>query len=167
MMGIVRYGRKEFDDALFELRKAIELNPSNAFAQMWLGTILVAAFGEADEGLSRLNMAMQLSPRDPWLGQMHGRRAVAKILLGDYEGAVEDSRTALRLPNSLFRQNTFLVSALGHLGRAEEAELAKEELLRRQPNFTISWYRKLSPGIVNEYNEKIVEGLRKAGLPEE
>ncbi len=57
-------------------------------------------------------------------------------------------------------------AALVHLGRDEEVRRARAELLQRKPDFTCSLIKKTYFGAVPELINPIIEGLRKAGLPE-
>jgi hypothetical protein len=59
-----------------------------------------------------------------------------------------------------------LASALGHLGRAEEARAPLDELLGQIPNFSAAYMLDFSPMIENQDFQHMVDGLRKAGLPE-
>ncbi len=165
VLGVVHHGRREPDEAILELQAAVDLNPSSAFAHLYLGTVLLA-FGKAEEAMTHSNMAIRLSPHDPNLGVMITRIAMARFLLRDYEQAVEHARKALRYPGVTFWINAFLVSALAHLGRDEETERACAELLRRRPNFTCSFYKENAPAASPDLVASVVEGLRKAGVPE-
>jgi adenylate cyclase len=53
------------------------------------------------------------------------------------------------------------------MGRVEEAHEARREALRVKPDYSLDQRRKLLPYKNPEDFEKVVEGLRKAGLPEE
>ncbi|MEE8577900.1 MAG: adenylate/guanylate cyclase domain-containing protein, partial [candidate division Zixibacteria bacterium] len=55
---------RQHDAAIREATWAIELNPSNALAQGWLGAALVFV-GREEEGIPRLENALELAPRDP------------------------------------------------------------------------------------------------------
>jgi len=59
-----------------------------------------------------------------------------------------------------------LASALGQLGRMEEARAAVAKLLELSPTMTVSQLRALWPIRSQESLEKILDGLRIAGLPE-
>jgi TolB-like protein len=166
VLGVVHHGRRDPNEALFELQAAVDLNPSSAFAHLYLGTVLVLGFGKAEEAITHINLAIRLSPHDPSLGVMISRTAYARLLLGDYEQAVEYARKALRYPEVQFWVNALLVSALAHLGRDEESKHALAELLRRRPNFTCSFYKENAPAASPDLVASVVEGLRKAGLPE-
>ncbi len=166
VLGVVHNGRREPDEAILELQAAVDLNPSSAFAHLWLGTVLLYKFGKAEEAITHCNLAIRLSPRDPSLGHMIARFAVAHFCLGDYEQAVEYARKALRYPAVRVWINAVLVSALAHLGRDEETKRAHAELLRRRPGFTCSFFKENSPMTWPDLNARIVEGLRKAGMLE-
>ena len=166
VLGVVHNGRREPDEAILELQAAVDLNPSSAFAHLWLGTVLLYRFGKAEEAITHCNLAIRLSPRDPSLGPMIARFVVAHFFLGDYEQAVEYARKALRYPAVPVWINAVLVSALAHLGRDEETKRAHAELLRRRPGFTGSFFKENSPMTWPDLNARIVEGLRKAGVPE-
>ena len=63
-----------------------------------------------------------------------------------------------------------LASAYAWTGKADESHAAVAELLKLKPNYTVdAWaHERLSdnPVFLAEY-QRIIEGLRKAGLPEE
>ena len=127
---------------------------------------MLLVLGKGEEGMTHINLAIRLSPHDPNLGSMMGRIANARFLLCDYEQAVEYARKALRYPGVQFWINAALVSALAHLGRDEESKHALAELLRRRPNFTVSFFKENHPPAAAALVPLIVEGLCKAGVPE-
>ncbi len=165
VLGVVHNGRREVDEAILELQTAVELNPSSAFAHLYLGTTLLFGFGKAQEAITHFDLAIRLSPHDPNLGVMIGRIGLAYLHLGDYEQAVEYARKAARYPGTYSRP-AILVSALAHLGRDEEAKRARGELLRRRPDFTCSFLKENTQIIFPDLVARMVEGLRKAGVPE-
>ncbi len=61
-----------------------------------------------------------------------------------------------------------LISALGHLGRADEARRVYEDLNRRHPDITLTLtFAREQKGVSNpDYKSHYLEGLRKAGVPE-
>ncbi len=162
----MRIGRRELDKAELEFRKAIELNPSSAFAHMYVGHILGHQLEFAEQGLTHLELAIRLSPRDPYTGPTMGRMSAAHYLLGNYENTVEYARKALQYPATQIRQNAFLVAALTILGREDEAQFALQDLLHRDPAFTCSQFQKIMPVFAPECIASVISNLRKAGLPE-
>ena len=59
-----------------------------------------------------------------------------------------------------------LTSALGELGRQDEAREAARDVLRQEPDFSIKAYTSGLSYRNPADSERIAEGLRKAGLPE-
>ena len=80
-----------------------------------------------------------------------------------FDEAVAVSKKALRQNSSDPTAFRCLVSALAHLGRDAEAREAAARLIEVDPDFTISGW--IARG--GQTNSKLlIEGLRKAGLPE-
>jgi hypothetical protein len=59
-----------------------------------------------------------------------------------------------------------MTGALGHLGRAEEARRAREDLEKARPGITSDFVRTHLPSVPEDYLRLLVDGLRKAGLTE-
>ena len=53
---------------------------------------------QLDEAISELDTAIRLSPRDPVVHEFYSVRALARLLSGDYEAAVENARRARNVP---------------------------------------------------------------------
>jgi hypothetical protein len=64
-----------------------------------------------------------------------------------------------------------LVAAYAQHGDAEKAAVAKRELLKRQPGYTIAKDKATrfsdEPEFVRQLDEYFYPGLRKAGIPEQ
>lgn len=164
--GRVLLARCEYDLALNELQIAMELNPCHAHAYCALGDSL-AYEGRLEESISQFEKAIRLSPHDPFRWAFYSYRALAHLFLGEFESTVEWARRAVGTPNCQYWADAHLVSALGHLGRSDEAEAAKQTLLRRVPEFSRDFAkRKLFYIKRPEQLDLYLEGLRKAGLPE-
>ena len=54
----------------------------------------------------------------------------------------------------------------GHLGRAEEAKASWAEALRVNPDYSLEHHRQILPYKDPRDFDRLVEGLRKAGLPD-
>jgi tetratricopeptide (TPR) repeat protein len=109
-----------------------------------------------------------LSPRDPLVWAFYAYRAWARVLLGDYEAAVEDARRAIRHPAATFWPHAALASALALLDRPEEAKIALDKLLEVKPDFTpdtvLVTFSPLNPEALRPRFKTWIEGLHKAGL---
>ena len=106
---------------------------------------------------------MRMSPVDPRLSTTFARMGLAFIELGRFDEAIVGGKKALRLnPHFLAAHHTVcLASAFAHLGRDAEAREAAARVLELNPAFTISALIARLPK-----NANLIEGLRKAGLPE-
>ena len=106
---------------------------------------------------------MRMSPVDPLLHRAFARMGYAFIELGRFDEAIVVAKKAQRLNPAFQVPYRCLASAFAHLGRDAEAREAAARLLEVDPNFTISTW--IARGV--QSNAKLlIEGLRKAGLPE-
>ncbi len=133
-LGRIYYVRREHDLAIAELQIALELNPSLAWAHYGVGAALVFS-GRAREALSFLKAAIKLSPRDPNMGSFLVRMADAYLFMRNYDETIAWAKKALRQPGFQWSRYAVLVSALGHLGRLEEAHRVLQELRTRRLRF--------------------------------
>ncbi len=158
-----RWARKH-DMAIAEAEKAVELNPSNAFAHLHLGNVLDFG-GNPDEGIKAIKKGVQLNSRDPRIHTFMSVLARAHLNARRYEDAVEWARKAIHHRPDHARAHVILAMGLAHLGRLAEARVALDECERVGPGFAKRW------ALLRQYrnpadNEHILEGLRKARLPE-
>jgi tetratricopeptide (TPR) repeat protein len=121
--------------------------------------------GCSEEALGCFDRALALDPLYPDLF-MH-LQAQALYQLGRYpEAAALLKRRILRNPDT-DTSRVWLAAAYGQMGQFEEARGAWREALRVNPAFSLEHRRKALPYKNTEDFERVVEGLRKAGLPEE
>ena len=153
-------------EAVFEGRRAVDLNGADPNSHDRLGLALTLA-GQPDEGVQHLTAAIRLHPRHPRVRIFHALLARAYLDAHQYEAAVEQARHAVQLGRTFFDEHLVLASALGHLGRVEEAQSALKaigsaELPLNRISLSPCWqsYADSRP------NKHLLEGLRKAGLSE-
>jgi tetratricopeptide (TPR) repeat protein len=95
---------------------------------------------------------------------------IAKASLALDEEAVEWLRRSIETNPNYPATHFYLASALANLGRHEEARAAVEVGHALDPSFSVQRYR-FSPlsdsPIYLARRERIVAGMRKAGVPEE
>jgi len=153
--------------AIAEYRSAIQFNSSSAWAYHNLGSALTRS-GRAEEGIPYLQTALRLSPKDTLSSpRVPSRLTAAHLYLKQHEEAVAWGREATRRANISWAPYAYLISALGHLGRADEARRVNEELKRRHPNITLTltFVREHQTVIDPDFLSHYLEGLRKAGVP--
>ncbi len=153
----------KYEQAVEYAQRSVELSPSHADNTALLGLFLSFA-GRHAEALQVMNRAMRLAPYYPnWYMDIMG---FAHRFLGNYDEAINAlEQLRDRAPNSP-RTYIYLASTYAEAGRDEAARTAAKELLARNPNFSIKQYAKFQTWKNPEDLEKVVDGLRKAGLPE-
>jgi adenylate cyclase len=155
---------QEYERSIRALRTSLELNPCEAGVLNSIGQALSLA-GQPEEAIPYLEKGLRLSPRDPRNSHYFGFMARALFALRRYEEAVDWLRRSLELTSSNAESLLLLAASLGHLGRIDEARsiLAKCEACRPGYTHRSGWIHHHS---VEELNEHLAEGLRKAGLSE-
>jgi adenylate cyclase len=155
------------DDSIAALETSIELNPSFAQSHHGLGMALTLA-GRLDEAKESLAMAERLSPRDPIHWASTVVHALACILSGDYGDAVHWARKTMQNPRSKgYWAHAALAAAQAHLGRMDEARAAVAAALEAKPDLTLTYLRETLPTKQPGGLDPYLDGLRKAGLPDE
>jgi adenylate cyclase len=141
--------------------RAVALNPNSFHAWQCRGQVYRIA-GLLEEAVRSFERAIRMSPVDPRLHLAFGGMGVAFIELGRFDEAIVMGKKALRQNPSYSLAYRCLASAFAHLGRDDEAREAAARLLQFDPAFTMSAL--IARG---GYSSKVLmEGLRKAGLPE-
>ncbi len=163
-LGLLYYGDPDLEAAISEFEYVIQLNPSFAFVHALLGSAL-AGSGRAEEAIPHIEQAIRLNPRDPMIGVTLSRMGRTYLFLHRHEEAVKWVRQGLRHPNIGWPLNVNLVSALAHLDRLDEARSVADEMENLQPGITIGFIREHTAVTDTGYMEHLLDGLRKAGLP--
>ncbi len=142
--------------------RAVALNPNSYQAWGCRGWVYRNA-GLPEEAVRSFERAIRMSPVDPRLHLALGGIGMALIELGRFDEAIVAGKKSLRQNPSFSVSYRCLASAFAHLGRDAEAREAAARVLQLDPAFTISAW--IARG--GQSNAKLlIEGLRKAGLPE-
>ncbi|MBR1276365.1 adenylate/guanylate cyclase domain-containing protein [Bradyrhizobium sp. AUGA SZCCT0283] len=142
--------------------RAVALNPNSFNAWNCRGWVLKVA-GLPEEAVRSFERAIRMSPVDPLLHRSFVGMGSAFIELCRFDEAIAAGKKAVRQNPSAASAYRCLASAFAHLGRDAEAREAAAHLLETDPAFTISAW--IARG--GQSNSKLlIEGLRKAGLPE-
>ena len=119
--------------------------------------------GQYEEAIRSFERGIRVSPLDPVIHNNLAGIGDALIELRRFDEAVAFFKRAIRQNSSDPLAFRGLASALVHLGRDAEAREAAARLLEIDPAFTISG--RIPPRALTTV-KLLVEGLRKAGLPE-
>jgi len=162
-LGSFSLSLRRHEEAIAEAERAVQLDPNYAHGLFELGWYLQYA-GRADEALGYFDRAVRLDPHhaDVFLHFM----AQAYFQLDRYDEAVELLRRRLvRNPQS-DSSRMLLAACYGYLEKHDAAHLVWDEIKEINPDFSIEQRRQVLPYNNPENFEQIVNGLRKAGLPE-
>ncbi len=162
VQGIIHlWHHKNVDQAIADAERAVALDPSFARGYGSLGAALHYA-GRSEEALAQLATMTRLDPHHP--AQYQHFLAQSLFALGRFEDAARASKARLaRQPHSDVSR-VLLAACYGHLGRAEEARAEWQEALRSNPDYSIEHRRQILPYKNPADFERVVEGLRKAGI---
>jgi tetratricopeptide (TPR) repeat protein len=114
---------------------------------------------------------VRVSPRDPQLNQFYIQASEAALALGRYEEAVEWARKSVDAHSSFVWGYVQLASTYALNGQPTEAGTALAAANRLRPGITIAdymqdWANPTSNAAAIAFMERMVDGLRKAGMPE-
>lgn len=139
------------------LRRAIDLNPSLVLAHAQLGSTLSLRDAPA-EALVHLDFAIRLSPNDQQLFFIAGERALAHLMLNDWEAALADAETAISRRGAYWYAHVLKINALSHAEQPELAARALTELMANSPTFSPDWLDWI-PFIDRNWNTFLQRGL--------
>jgi len=159
ILGFIYVYMREYDKAIAEGERAVELNPNGAEALAHLGYFLNVA-GRPTEGVTVLEKAMRLNPmfsavHYSWLG-------ISYRLMGQYDKAIAIVEKGLRVQPDNTSCLLALAAAYSQAGRQEDARKTAAEFLRLNPKFSVEVLAKFykDPAV----QEQLINTLRQAGL---
>jgi TolB-like protein len=143
-------------------RKAITLNPNDAFILADLGTWM-AYSGEWEQGKQWVSRAKLLNPNhQSWwdfIWQLHA------FLEGEYEASI-DYALKVNLPRNYMVQAA-LTAAYAEAGKMDLARSTLDIVLTLKPDYPDNPGEPfIARGMPDRLINKIIEGVKKAGLPE-
>jgi len=151
------------ENAIAEAREAVSINPYNAMANSILGGTLALGAARYDDGIPSFEKAVALNPLDPRKYIYLFQLGLAHLGAGRYETALSYAREALRRapgPIDNIELQILLPAILGHLGETGEARQALAPVADKARDYVES-HVYFAPAL----KDAILEGLRKAGLP--
>jgi TolB-like protein len=159
-----------FDAALATYDRAIALDRNHAAAYVGRARNL-NVIGRSAEALAPVERAIRLSPRDPELYVWYFVLCHANTHLARDAQAIDWCLKSIATGKTFYFAYVDLASAYAWRGQNAEAAAAVAELLKLRPGFTVQTLVQEgsgtsdNPAFRKEFL-RIVEGARKAGLPE-
>jgi len=168
-LGIVQIHTDRASQGIRECQRALELNRNlvNAHGHVGYAEILL---GKAEDTEAHVLEALRLSPRDVHVYLWCMFAGTAKLCLGNEEEAVSWLLRSIEVNRNFAESHFLLAAAFARLGRLPESRSAARTGFAINSNFTITRFRagRLSdhPNAVAGW-ERVIEGMRKAGVPEQ
>jgi TolB-like protein/Tfp pilus assembly protein PilF len=154
-------GRK--DEALFNARRAVAVQPGDAFTQFIYGMSLTLA-GSPRKALTPLSEAVRLDPAEPRT-PYRNVLGIAHFVAGDYAAAAklfEENRS--NGGPSGPHMDAFRASAYAELGKEDVARSIIQDLIRSYPQFPVEgWFAKWHEN--PDDSASLMENLYRLGLP--
>ncbi len=159
------------EEAIVEAERALVLNPSfvSAYVPLWIANWTAGRTEKADE---YADAALRLSPHDSLAFAFFAEKGTGLFTLSRYEEATEFFKRAIAVYPEYASAYIRLTASLALSGHDAEAR----ETLRRYLALpldiprTVTQFKARQPNdtpLVRDYYNRLYEGLRKAGLPEE
>jgi DNA-binding SARP family transcriptional activator/TolB-like protein len=159
------YLYRRLHEAIALHERALSLNPNLAMA--WAFSAIAHAYaGDPEEAERRNNRYKKLSPLDPHAFFFDAFFILIHLMKRDYETAVAMARKVTEMNPSFAATYKPYLSALGHLGRTQEAAVVRRRLGAIDPDFTVERFIATSPLERASDREHYAHGLRLAGVPE-
>jgi adenylate cyclase len=161
---VASYLYKDFDLAFRRFEAALRINANAAPAWLW-SAAAQAWMGNGPRAIEEINKAMALSPYDPLMYAYSGNAAMAYLVDGQYERAIECALRSLQENRSYTSAHRQLVMALVLAGREDEARASAQRLLELEPGLTVTGFRRRYPGSASRHADIFCDALARAGIP--
>ena len=167
---------KQYDQAIESARRAIAINPSSPLSGYSALSDAYLLTGQFEKSLEACDQAIRLSPRDP---DCYRHKAGAYFAMKQYDQAIEWARRTIAIASDDQWAHADIIAALALTGHEADAREALQRFLALPPDpdrmRTIAAWKAFQdprvgphsdPAVVDFQNRQI-DGLRKAGMPEE
>jgi TolB-like protein len=169
VLGAAQILTQRAEQGIAECERALVSDPNFGSAHAWIGFAKYFT-GRNAETEAHILEALRISPRDTYAFVWMLFVGFAKLGAGCDEEAVNWLNRSIGLNRNNATPHYLLAAALARLGRIEEAREAAQHGLDLNPSFTVARYRSATYSDHPVYlagRERIYEGLRMAGVPEE
>ncbi len=158
--------QREYDMALADYRRALELNPNlalNLFTMAWSEAVA----GLPVEARKHAKKALMLSPRDTdiWLAWAYATLELASFIECDFPDALKWGRQAIQLHARMPARQLVMIAGYGLLGDLESAKSHVTAIRAFAPETLLAVLAgRYEIFKSSEHNSLLLKGLRQAGL---
>jgi adenylate cyclase len=164
----VYFWKRQFGPAIAEAEKAIADDRNNADAHS-SASFWKMFLGHSEDGFTGVETALRLSPRDPNVPSWQFYMCHLHSHLAQWEQAIEWCSKSIASGNQSMYPFVDLTAAYAWIGHDKEARETVAQLRKLYPDFTVQTWAGIhwsDDPTFNAQYQRIVEGLRKAGVPE-
>jgi adenylate cyclase len=155
----------DYDGGRRAAQRALDLNP-NSPTVCWMTGWVIMLGGDPQGAIPIFERSLRLSPSDPQVNFLLNGLGMSHLIMEHPEEAYEFASKAVALDPDVDVIYYVLIPACGYLGRTEEAKRAIAKLQLLAPGITTSSFRERMPLRNEAHMTMLLDGLRKAGLPE-
>src|SRR5262245_24206561 len=155
---------KRFDIAGERFEVAVEVNPNDSLAWLLKGTMhsFLAQVAQAVKASARASL---LSPLDPRRSYYDCLIASIYCAASQFDRAIDLSKRSLRVNRLHSSTLRTLICALALSDRIDEARQMAAELMKLEPNLTVSGYLARHPSASFWTGKAWADALHRAGVP--
>lgn len=151
--------------ATAQYEAAIAENPNESLAWLLQGT-MHAFIGDGEQAVHDTERALKLSPLDPLRYYYDSLAATAATSAGHYARAIQLAERSLRQNRTHTSTYRAMAIAQALLGDTAGAQRTIQQLLKLQPDFSVSAFLARSPSARYPIGQRYAAALRMAGLRE-
>ena len=164
--GIALWRMRRHGDAERAFRRALEFNPSFALALSFLGCTL-AVQGAHEEANTSAERALRLSPVDRIVSAYASFAMVFACIGAErYADSLQWARRLVEQQPGNVMANYLLVAAAALNNDDATVEELLPTMAKLQPDLSLAWVKDNTP-LAGVVADRVLAGLRKAGMPEE
>ena len=163
LLSLCHLSNGEHDEAIAMSEKAVELAPNHA-ENVAISAVVQNKSGRPERALDLIRKSLRLCPVYP--GWFLWALGTAYRLTGHPDSAIDAFEQAIKRNPDYLGLHVGLASTLGEVGRKEDAKKYVSDILRLNPDFSITSYMEGLNYRNLENKARFEEGLRKVELPE-
>jgi adenylate cyclase len=173
--GNVLFVERRFDDAIAEFERSLALDPNMAEAYGALGHVYVD-IGQYEKAIEFFDQAIRFSPQNQQLASWYTGKGHACFGLKQYDQAIEWARRSIASNPNFGPPHSILAAALALTGHEAEARDVLQRSIALRKFKSIAAVKTLAPppsadprvrAASDRFLSRFIEGVRKAGMPEE
>ena len=165
-LGAARWSNGDHEQGARDLRCALDLNPNSAYTLIRLA-LCEAAMGDAVSAREHATDALRLNPKDRANHVAHLPLAMAAFLVRDHAAFLKWGELAIQAHPVAPIRRALMIAYAAEVGDEMMLHTHLDEVNRFAPDFIPSLFRGENRIFTKEeHMDMLLDGLRKAGLPD-